>query len=318
MTPANGVVIVSAYNPTVRLVGLVAGLVRQCRVIVVDDGSGPDSDGVLEQVEEEGADLIRLGRNLGIASALNAGAERAFAAGAEWIVTFDQDSRPPTDYIDRVLASAVSAAARGIPVGALVPGKFSDVPQGYGRVVAPGLRKARRVIQSGMFVPESAWKNVGTLRDDLFIDLVDTEYELRLEAAGRDVLAVDGLTLPHSLGSSLQLVPFGHPPLDRLTFTTMVSTPFRYYYRVRNRVVLTRAHVRRFPGRLLRDFVQDFVYFAALSLCARPRKVFLALVVRGVSDGMRGRLGPIPAELMEQSRSLTWSVKAARSGGVRQ
>lgn len=311
MTTADCVAVVSAYRPSAQILDVVRVLVAQCSVIVVDDGSGSEFEPVLQLAESAGATIMRRAENAGIAAALNAGIAHAFAHGAVWAATFDQDSRPAEGHIARSIAAARTAASNGLALGALVPERFAQVRQAYGPVLAPGVRAARRVIQSGMLVPRAAWDLVGPLRDDYFIDLVDTEFELRLRAAGRQVLAVEGLSLPHSLGTSLRLSPFSAPPWDRLGLTTMVSTPFRYYYRVRNRVVLTRSYFFRFPARVLGDAVTDAVYFAVLAVCARPRREFLAIVLRAGVDGLRGRLGPIPGALSARAASVTWNARAA-------
>jgi len=310
MSVTDCVAVVSAYHPSVELVDAIRDMVLQCPVIVVDDGSGPEADTVLREVESVGATVLRRSENGGIAGALNAGIAHAFELGARWVATFDQDSRPAGDHIARSIAAGEAAAASGVIVGALVPEWFAEVRQAHGGILAPGVRAARRVIQSGMVIPRTAWDRVGTLSEDYFIDLVDTEFELRLEAEGRRVLAVEGLSLPHALGRSLRLSPFSRRPWNRIAFVTMVSTPFRYYYRVRNRIALTRAYVFRFPIRVLGDAVRDTVYFAVLAVCARPRRAFLVIVLRGGSDGLQGRLGPIPSALKARAASLSWNGRS--------
>lgn len=310
LTPGRPGAVVASFRPDDALLRLVTILVVDCDVLVIDDGSGAGEwDGVYRAVDDTGAGVVRRASNDGIAAALNTGAQTLFDAGAPVVFTFDQDSTPPPDFVARMTAAARAARDLGRRVAALVPETFAEVRQARGPEVGPGLWAARSVIQSGMLIPRDAWDGLGPMRDDFFIDLVDTEFELRALVRGWQVLAVRGVSMPHSLGRRvrLQLLP-------GVRLTTSVSTPFRFYYRARNRILLTRMYIRRKPARILAGAAIDFVFFVVAVLGARPRRALFGILARGAADGLRGRRGRMPTRVAEIGRSVSWSGEAFAEG----
>ncbi|MDU0347404.1 bifunctional glycosyltransferase family 2/GtrA family protein [Actinomyces sp. MRS3W] len=74
------VVLIPAYQPDMRLAELVADLVRElpgCRVLVVDDGSGPEYARVFRAASARGADVVGYATNRGKGQALRTGLARA-------------------------------------------------------------------------------------------------------------------------------------------------------------------------------------------------------------------------------------------------
>ncbi|WP_103063726.1 bifunctional glycosyltransferase family 2/GtrA family protein [Actinomyces qiguomingii] len=76
------VVVIPAYQPDARLPRLVSDLVRElpgCRVLVVDDGSGPQYAQVFREASARGADVVGYDSNRGKGVALRAGLAQAAA-----------------------------------------------------------------------------------------------------------------------------------------------------------------------------------------------------------------------------------------------
>jgi rhamnosyltransferase len=288
--------IVSSYRPATSLLPLISVLERSADVVVVDDGSGDGFQAPFSEARAQGHRVETLARNSGIAAALNVGVRIAKAEGYPAVVTFDQDSMP-----DPELIGALSdRAARDPRAGAIVPEYFADVRQ----ALSATDDRARRVIQSGMFLPMSTIDEVGAFDEDLFIDLVDTEYEMRCLSAGREILVARGTRLGHELGRTAALRPLA--PLGWPTVRTMVSTPFRYYFRARNRVILLRRYFRAAPGRMTGDAARDMLYLAVIICSARPRRALAALVGRGLADGARSRGGAMPSSLRPLAERVSW------------
>src|SRR5690606_4622152 len=86
--------VVVTYRPAASVLNNVVRIARQAaKLIVIDNGSGPQFQPLLAEIEKQrNALLIRNSKNLGIAAALNQGVQWALAEGFEWIATFDQDS----------------------------------------------------------------------------------------------------------------------------------------------------------------------------------------------------------------------------------
>ena len=108
--------------------------------------AGPDAPRIA------GARVVRLETGTpGIAAALNRGIRTALDAGADAVVTFDQDSRIGGGVRRGLLAARAAAAAEGLRVGPVVPEQFAAVSQVHG-ATAGGTLLARHVIQSGMLL----------------------------------------------------------------------------------------------------------------------------------------------------------------------
>lgn len=298
-TTTDVAVVFTTFHPQEPFVDVVRSLRDDFPVVVVDDGTdGPNP--VLDAAEMLGAVVIRQPENLGIAAALNAGLRLAFSRGSKYAVTFDQDSAPEHDTI-AVLRKAFVDLDATPPVAAVVPGQFAGVRQSAATGSYP---EARNVIQSGMMLSADSFAELGDFDESLFIDLVDTEYEMRILASGRRVVSAP-TRIGHELGRTLGLRPFGKLPP---TVTTMASTPFRYYYRARNRVTITRRYFTALPARTMRDLTVDLAYFALIAASARPRRAIADVLCRGFRDGFRGRGGRMPLATADRARTITWST----------
>jgi len=295
--------VVTTFEPDGTLAEAIASVRGQVDALVlVDDRSTrAASIGVLARIEEAGVKVIRMGTNSGIAAALNRGISAALDAGADVVLTFDQDSRIADGYVSALLAAEAAARAEGLRVGPVVPERFAAVSQVRGRTRG-GTLLAHHVIQSGMLLGRDTVRAVGGMLEPLFIDLVDTEYELRCVDLGFTIVAAPGASLGHNLGRRYRRR--GALPFPVLT----LSTPFRYYYRARNRVIIDRRYRRRHGARILRDWALDTVHFALAWSLARPRRAMCRLLREGTRAGRRGQGGRIPDELRELAATITWAA----------
>lgn len=301
--------VMSCFRPTEDVLRTARAAFEQLDgLIVVDDGSGESATPVLTALESLGAVVLRQERNNGIGAALNRGISHAFDAGAQFVVTLDQDSSLPRHAVQQLL-DAHGHAAPLVAVGAVVPEFFAEVRQARSEI-APGVWSTANVIQSGMLIAREIWQTLGGFREDFFIDLVDTEYEFRLTRADRPIIAAAGLRMGHRLGTALERRLFGRrfgiPGIlpDEVT----VSTPFRYYYRRRNRIVLNREYAGAFRSRILRDTVLDHLHFANVLMLAQPRAALRRLLREGRRAGRAGRMGRMPQELVDLASGITWSA----------
>ena len=304
--------VVTSYRPDAGLITALGALQSQVDVvIVVDDGSGPEWSAVLDEARGGGARVVRLSQNSGIAVALNTGIRAAFDEGAGAVVTFDQDSVVQDGFIDALQAARASARLAGRAHGPIVPEFFAHVRQVH-RVQPDGTLIARHAIQSGMLLDRELLEEVGLMREDLFIDLVDTEFELRCAAAGRPTVAAPGLDLAHSLGRQYERRMFGRVvSLPGIPPVVTLSTPFRYYYRVRNRLVVNRAFWRAEFGWVARDTLLELVHYANVWMLARPRRAMWRLYRAAIRDARRARMGRMPADLVGVASTISWAAPPA-------
>lgn len=309
MTTSDTWAVFSAYRPTASLLDSVASVQSQVAgVIVVDDGSGPEATEILDALRSRGVQVETRGTNQGIAVALNSGIAQAMDAGARRVVTFDQDSHVPDGFVADLCAAADLAAASGARVGAVVPEYFAQVRQARGLAEAP-YSDASEVIQSGMLIPAEVIRAVGALREDFFIDLVDTEYELRLRRAGYRVIAAHGVRLAHALGARYRRELFGRPMhVPGIPPAMTLSTPFRYFYRVRNRCVLAKEYFRSAPLTVLRAVLLDGIHFVDVLRVSRPRRAMWRIQRAGLHAAWRRRMGTMPSGLEPIAAEIRWSA----------
>lgn len=285
-------------------------------IVVVDDGSGTEASEILDALRSQGARVEIHRTNRGIAAALNRGIALALDAGAEYVVTFDQDSHVPEGFIAALRAASDRARSDGERVGAVVPEYFAGVRQARGSVSAP-YSAGTDVIQSGMLIPATVMHAVGRLREDFFIDLVDTEFELRLRRAGYRVIAAHGTRLPHALGSKYRREILGRTVrLPGIPAELTLSNPFRYFYRVRNRCVLTREYLRCAPGAVLRAAVLDAIHFADVLRVSRPRGSMWRIQRAGLHAAWRRRMGAMPSALVPIAAGIRWSPPSVDDGSA--
>lgn len=297
------VAVVTVFRPE-STPDLLVPLARQVEaVVVVDDGSGPEYAAVRDRIRAGGVEVVELECNSGIAVALNTGIARALELGADAVVTFDQDSTVDDGFVDALLDARNRARALRIPTGPVVPEFFGTVSQA-GRELAPGVTLAAHAIQSGMLLDATVLDAVGGMDADLFIDLVDTDFELRCEDAGLPCIVAEGLRLPHRLGARYRFPG----AWGRLLPELMLSSPFRYYYRARNRVIVNRRH-RDHAWRLRTEGLADSAYFVLAILLARPRSAMLHLIRDGHRDGLAGVGGRMPDNLGALALTINWRAE---------
>ena len=279
------------YCPPGDVVKRLTTMTAMAPVIVVDDGSPPQFAATLQAVGSlSGVTLLRSPRNLGIAHALNTGIEAALAHGASTVVTFDQDSSPGPDHVERLL-TALATAPPNLKIGVLGPGRVDGRPvDGVAAGDASPRQLVTTLIQSGMAIPESTWHTVGGFDDGLFIDLVDIDYCLRVRAAALSVIAVTDLDMDHCLGLGPDLVR--SMKLGKFRPVATGHGPDRRYYMTRNLLLLLRRHSRKEPRWAATQSRRILVMDVLACTIERNRIRKLAAVFQGLLHGIRGRRGP--------------------------
>lgn len=305
--------IVVAYLPDTALFSRVLKSLRGQvdHVHVVDNSPSYDRSveecivGAFEQVS-----IHKLGSNMGVAKAINVGLEAARAAGADHVLLSDQDSLPASDMVaalmavlDQYRATSPPAGAVGplfrdevtgsvLPVQANIEGKFF-----YGHAM-PGpeepVVEALSLITSGSLIPLAVIDDVGPMREDLFIDYVDIEWCHRARSKGWAMLVTWRAKMQHRMGEAQLRVWYWGWRQES------AYRPERVYYRVRNFVALcgmpwiaTRWKVRN------AWYVAGVVYSQVIF--GDARFACLRSAIRGLTDGVMGRLGPL-AEVRSSDR----------------
>lgn len=285
-------VVITAFEPRDGLLDAVRGAVAQAQcVVVVDDGSrGDDAERVLARAAQEGAQVVRLGANRGIAAALNAGVARLRETPlCTHVLTLDQDSVLPDSYVDLLLAASAAAAADGIDVAMTGPGHVGSMhrPTADGSAVRE-YEIGTEPIQSGLLIPLDVLDELGGFDEGLFIDGVDSDFYLRARRARRACVIAPGAELAHRLGRGHQVSVAGR------SVELTVASNFRYYYQGRNLVTLVRRYAGTAPAWSAGAILREARHLALVTAAVPGRQARLREVAAGLRDGVRGRSGRRP------------------------
>lgn len=246
--------------------------------------NGPHDDSLQARARDAGASYLALGGNRGIAAAQNRGIDWARAQSATHLLLLDQDSVPAEGFASRLLQALADA-----------PGTAAAGPAWASTPAADAAQRAEErkfLIASGMLAPMEAFARAGPLREDLFIDHVDTEWCWRARAAGIRFLLVHGARMEHRLGDGgtrfwlLRWRRLAHYP------------PWRSYMQTRNSLALLRdpatAGLPLAPRAYL---VWRALCIGLLALVLQQeRGLRLRWLRRALSDGWHLRLGPPPED----------------------
>ena len=278
-------IVVVLYRPDAAMLeSLIALASRHGNVVAVVNAADAATIGAIAAVD--GLTSIVNDRNLGVAVAFNQGLERAFGDGADYVMLLDQDSRPDPALPRALVALAEQFQELGGRVGAIGPvvrdRKRPDaVTLADHESVGPGIARTATLISSGMTIHRNAYRAVGGMWQELFIDHVDHEWSFRAAAAGYAILVATGLPLDHDLGEGGFVLAGRFKPIHR--------SPVRHFHIVRNTLWLQR---RSFIPRRWR-------WKEALKLAVRiPAYIVFSTdrlaTIRAVASGLYRGSGSLP------------------------
>jgi rhamnosyltransferase len=137
------------------------------------------------------------------------------------------------------------------------------------------------LISSGSCINLRWWSSIGPMDDALFIDFVDLEWCVRARQKGFRVLGVPWVRMSHELGGE---------PVRVLGRSYPMHGPLRHYYQFRNVIALMKRSSMPMTWKTT-ELVKLPVRVVIYCFFPTQRKEHLAMVWRGVCDGLRGRLG---------------------------
>ena len=263
--------------------------------------NAPASPVLSALASQSGATYLPLGENLGIATAQNRGIEWAREQGASHVLLLDQDSIASAQLVQQ-LALLLAQVQKIHPHSVIAPRYELPRLRGISRFVGERavlsqfavlkgcLIQCDWMIGSGMLIPLSVIDLAGPMREELFIDLVDTEWCYRARAKGAHLFGLASqqppFLLEHALGD-------GITRLWCLRWRHLLRySPTRSYYQTRNAIVLLNN-----PYQPLSHRLSQLLAVAKLAifnlLLTDQRWLRLKLLVRAVADGLRGRLGAL-------------------------
>lgn len=225
---------------------------------------------------------VALNQNMGIAYAQNIGVRIARCIEkTKNVIFFDQDSDIGQDYIHKITCEFVKLK-KIIPklatLGPVVTEKRSgDNYKIKGQQVLDTACVVDNIISSGSIVPLELFDDdlIGPYREDLFIDLVDSEWCWRANYKGYKCAITSNVILPHQVGDSYIKLP---------GISFIISKPIRNYYQVRNSLIIAGLkHVNIYQKVNL--LVHQLIYFCVVPfLKIKNKREILKNMLRGCRD----------------------------------
>lgn len=205
---------------------------------------------------------IHLGKNYGIGYAQNIGISWLSEKGCKYCVQFDQDTWVPENYISDmyenfkfIKTNVDSTVKMVVPTFYDVNSKTVSKPIVLSsffakHVPAEGIVRTTIAISSGALVDISIYRDIGMLNQDLFVDLTDVEFCLRLHLAKYTIYTCTTVIIHHSVGKASRKKFLG------LSSKPTNHSPLRRYYFARNMIWLVRTYFTRKPAILIYSILQ--------------------------------------------------------------
>jgi len=262
------------YNPDVNVLDNISTYIDIVEELIVVDNSSRKAIFLECLKEMPKVKYVFMNGNKGIASALDKGIRILRDDGFDVVLTMDQDSKFPYEEGGNILAivneNFENYGILGLNFNAFVDNKTNKVID------------VKTLITSGNFVKLSDYLDVNGFNTELFIDYVDFDFNNRLLVSGKKIGLIQDYSLIHKIGNPIEINLFGK------TFYAMNHSPIRYYYRYRNSLYLY-FRDKKFYRKL---FLKEIFVNIPKMLLYEPNKLEkLKMIIRGVRDGINGRLG---------------------------
>jgi rhamnosyltransferase len=298
MNQFNITAVIVTYFPDSQVVAKTIGSIcgQVYKVYVIDNtpgGSEVFKNGNL--LDKSNIELITLGENVGIARAQNIGIQKAIEDGADFIWLSDQDTFYPDTYVDRMIevyshrsdkdSIATIVPDFVVPKGGGEHGGFIEFEENVMKVIRPesGCHEIAQAIASGMIIPSSVFATVGFMREDLFIDAVDSEWSWRARAKGYKILGCADIVIQHQLGERM---------VRWWRYSHDVRAPIRDYYIIRNGIYLAlrseylSSGMKHYFLKLYLKYIVYCIFFGT------PHWKHFWYSFKGLYHGLTGQLGP--------------------------
>ena len=266
------------YNPTDDVYDNIVSYSRQVSKLYVVDNSIQRNRALVERLNElQNAIFLDQHGNKGIAAALNVGANEAIKDGFKFLLTMDQDTGLEADYVAKLSGSL--PLRRLVRTGIIAP-RYTKKPNSN----VEELEEVLITMTSGNILNLSVFQQVGPFLEELFIDHVDHEYCLRLNAKGFSVVQVNDVEIIHRPGTLTSVIG------GRIKFAS--HSPQRLYYFCRNGFYVCNKYKKLFPA-----FTKHFASVLTKEIAKVPfqesKWIRLEMIAFGYLDYKKNKLGKL-------------------------
>ena len=287
--------IIVSYNPDIELLrSNIDAISCSLDFVIVFDNHSDNRDDIISLCEEFKNSRIMVilsDENVGISKAINL-SEDTLPDEYDWFLTLDQDSICPENIISEYRGYiSLPGVAMMSPVIQLPNGR-----QAQARSCCADFEYVSKCITSACLVKREAFREVGKMDEQLFIDNVDHDLCKRFLIGGYKIIRCNNVTLFHNMGSSTP-VPF-FKTMHKYIGTKVVYqtySPFRIYFIIRNSIYCLRKFRKYYSSAERWYYIKLMVWHVtAKSLVVGDKRgKIVSAIVNGVKDGFRMEITPI-------------------------
>lgn len=276
--------VVVLYNSAADVLSNIITYLNQVeKLYVVDNSTQLNEELILALQAYPHVHYHSLNGNKGVAIALNWAANQAILDGYMVLLTMDDDTRTPQTMILEM-----------IDFWNKYPESIGILSGVHNNILNKDIKKLERIsyqtlpytMTSGNMLNLIAYQRIGGFLDKLFIDHVDNEYGLRLNANNYKVVELRNIQLDHNVG---------YPEKKKIgrwvikNFRT--HSPIRNYYFMRNGIYVACRYFTFYPLYTW-IIIREFAYRLYISMFfAKNGALRIKMLFQGVFDGLRGQLG---------------------------
>lgn len=271
-------VVVVTYNPETELLSKnLTAIVAQFKHILVVDNNSKNVLGIENLIAKNypSIELKKLDDNKGIAFAQNIGLKTAFKKELKWLLTMDQDSIIPANLTSEYEKIIIKYDKLGLIAWDQMPNRVNPKEE---------IENDWFIVSSGCLTDVRALNSCGGFDNELFIDHVDTDVNMKIRNLGLKTLTTRRVKLFHQLGTVTDKKTIKGNPY-------VTHSPVRIYYNIRNSIVLFKRYFFKQPSwtmKAIKNCIKEGIYL----LYYQPNKTKnFGLLLRACFDGTFNRLG---------------------------
>lgn len=282
--------VVIAFDPDDNIVNNIKTYIDFIDVLYVVDNS-ENTNNFKKFKFNKKIKYIRQKENVGIAKALNIGAENAIKDGYDWLLTMDQDSNFDKNALLK-MENFIINLKKEKAVSDVLEVKYKDVG-----LISPfykldptcdgtlGINFPLMVMTSGNLINLEIYKKIGGFKDFLFIDCVDFDYCLNLKKHGYEIVQLNNAVLNHHLGNGKTY------KFLWMKKSSSNHSALRRYYMVRNRHYIYDMYHDDYPfycdleiGRTKREAMKVILF-------EKEKVKKIKYMIKGYKDYKNGKKG---------------------------
>lgn len=293
--------VIVTYHPNEENYRNISHISNNCDLVIVIDNT--DSKSPIYMDNFTNCKVIRNNKNIGLSAAYNIGIETVRKYGYENIFLFDQDTKIPDDFFQRMLDFKAKYQKKYHEEGIIVPNFFDRNCKTFAKfsLIKPlkfCLKPCHKVgtsflshsliaITSGTYLTYSIYKSIGPFREDYFIDFIDHEYCLRASLKGYKIIPNCSVTINHSIGKRSIFSLFG------LIIKPNNHSPIRRYYFAKNSICTAIEYFISYPIYSLLVLLHIAHEFIAILFYENNKSKKIKLITLGIINGLFQKMNNI-------------------------